>query len=55
VYPEAVHYPGHERSTYTAAANVLASAALDGTSAAARIFVGEGLPRGLDLSESVRD
>jgi hypothetical protein len=55
VYPEVVHYPGGERSTYTAAANVLASAALAGDSRAGRIFLGEGLPTGLDLSESVRD
>jgi hypothetical protein len=55
VYPEAVHYPGNERSTYTSAANVLASAALAGDTPAARLFLGDGLPRGLDLSESVRD
>jgi hypothetical protein len=55
VYPEAVHYPGGERSTYTSAANVLASAALAADSPAARLFLGAGLPSGLDLSEPVRD
>ena len=51
VYPEGVHYPGGERSTYSAAAVVLADHALHGAGPAARLFSGDGLPRGLDLAE----
>ena len=39
VYPEHVNFPGDERSTYTAAAVVLAHDALTGTSAASSLFV----------------
>ena len=49
VYPEAVHFPGGERSSYTAAAVVLAADALFGTGRASGLFRGEGLPVGLDL------
>jgi len=39
VYPEEVHYPGGEQSTYTAASVVLAADALSGDSAASALFV----------------
>ncbi len=53
VHPEGSHYPGGERSTYTAAAVVLANDCLSGTSAAAGLFRGEDLPAGLDLDVHV--
>jgi MMP endo-(1,4)-3-O-methyl-alpha-D-mannosidase len=43
VYPEQVHFPGDERSTYTAAAVILAADALSRTSAAAELFVDHDL------------
>jgi hypothetical protein len=52
VYPERISFPGGERTTYTAAAVVLAADALSGTSPAAGLFRGDGLPAGLDLAES---
>ena len=58
VYPQEVNFPGGERSTYTAAAVILAAAALDGLGPAAGLFGGAGLPAGLDLamdSEAVGD
>jgi len=55
VYPEGVHFPGGERSTYTAAAVVLAADTLAGTGSTAGLFRGEGLPAGLDLSDPVGD
>jgi hypothetical protein len=55
VYPEGVYFPGDERSSYTAAAILLADEALDGVSSAAGLFRGENLPTGIDLSEPVRD
>jgi len=51
VYPEQVSFPGSERTTYTAAAIVLAADALSSSSGAAGLFHGEGLPAGLDLAE----
>lgn len=39
VYPEEVHFPGGEQSTYTAATVVLAADALGGSSKASRLFV----------------
>jgi hypothetical protein len=51
VYPDEVSFPGGERTTYTAAAMVLAADALSGTSPAAGLFRGEGLPEALDLAE----
>ncbi|MEI7593421.1 MAG: prenyltransferase [Actinomycetes bacterium] len=39
VFPEMVHFPGNERSTYTAASIVLAADALAGTSPASQLFV----------------
>ncbi len=38
VFPEEVHYPGGEQSTYTAAAVILAADALDGTGPASALF-----------------
>ena len=49
VHPQCVRFPGGERSTYTAAAVVLANHALTGTGPTAGLFRGEGLPTGLDL------
>jgi hypothetical protein len=39
VFPEEVHYPGGEQSTYTAASIVLAADALDGTGPTSALFV----------------
>jgi hypothetical protein len=39
VYPEGVHFPGGEQSTYTAAAVVLAADGIGGTSPASELFV----------------
>jgi hypothetical protein len=52
VHPECVRYPGGERSTYTAAAVLLADHALHGASAAAGLFRGETLPPVLDLADA---
>jgi hypothetical protein len=49
VYPQGSSYPPGERSSYTAAAIVLAEDALSGLSPAAQLFVDGSLPRGLDL------
>ena len=46
VHPERVHFPGGERSTYTAAAVVLATSALAGDGPASRLFAA---PAGLPL------
>ncbi|MGH9066643.1 MAG: prenyltransferase [Acidimicrobiales bacterium] len=51
VQPGGVHFPGGERTTYTAAAVILAVNALGGTGPAAGVFRGEGLPAGLDLAD----
>ncbi|MHB8244569.1 MAG: prenyltransferase/squalene oxidase repeat-containing protein [Acidimicrobiales bacterium] len=51
VYPERTTFPHEERSTYTAAAVVLAFDALAGLSTTSGLFVGRGLPFGLDLDE----
>ncbi|HEY2430914.1 MAG TPA: hypothetical protein VGI06_18400 [Acidimicrobiales bacterium] len=51
VYPQAVPFPAGERSTYSAAAVVLAANALAGQGPAAGLFRGEGLPDHLDLDE----
>ena len=48
VDPQGTHFPGDERSTYSAAAMVLASEALDGSGPEAALFRGEGLPDLLD-------
>ena len=39
VYPQEVHFPADERSTYSAAAVLLATEAIDGTSPASALFV----------------
>ena len=49
VYPEQSTYPPGERSSYTAAAMVLAEDALSELSPAAQLFVDGALPRGFDL------
>jgi hypothetical protein len=51
VHPECVRFPGGERSTYTAAAVVLADHALHGVGPAAGLFRGETLPGVLELPE----
>jgi hypothetical protein len=53
VHPQCVRFPGGERTTYTAAAIVLAATALDGRHPTAGLFRGEDLPEGLDLFEPV--
>jgi hypothetical protein len=56
VHPERVHFPAEERSTYTAAAVVLAHDALTRTSPASGVFVDhDQLPALLDVSHRVRD
>jgi hypothetical protein len=44
VHPERVHFPRGERTTYTAAAIVLATDAFAGRGPAAGLFLGQGLP-----------
>jgi len=51
VYPERETFPFAERTTYTAAAIILAADALSSASPAAGLFRGESLPHGLDLTE----
>ncbi len=53
VYPQGVSFPGGERSTYTAAAVVLAANALAGTGPSAGLFRGDGLPSRMDLIEDL--
>jgi hypothetical protein len=50
VHPECVRYPGGERSTYTAAAVLLADHALYGFGPSAGLFRGETLPPVVDVS-----
>jgi hypothetical protein len=50
VYPQRETFPFSERTTYTAAAVILAADALSNTSPAAGLFRGESLPHGLDLT-----
>jgi hypothetical protein len=51
VYPERDTFPFGERTTYTAAAVILAADALSDATPAAGLFRGESLPHGLDLTE----
>ena len=51
VHPECVRFPGGERSTYTAAAVVLADHVLYGHGPTAGLFRGEALPEVLQLPE----
>ena len=53
VHPQGVHFPCDERSTYSAAAVVLAHHGLFGAGPAAALFRPGSLPRGLVLSESL--
>ncbi|HZU79167.1 MAG TPA: hypothetical protein VE991_04565, partial [Acidimicrobiales bacterium] len=54
VYPEEVTFPLGERTTYTAAAIVLAADALSDATPGAGLFRGELLPDSLDLTEPRR-
>jgi hypothetical protein len=49
VHPDCVHFPGGERSTYTAAAVIIADHVLTGVGPAAGLFRGETLPAVLYL------
>lgn len=51
VYPQRDTFPPGERSTYSAAAMILAVDCLNRSSAASGLFLGETLPFGLDLDE----
>jgi hypothetical protein len=56
VYPDGVHFPGEERSTYTAASVVLAADALSGASPASALFVDhDALPALIETDEAVID
>jgi hypothetical protein len=56
VFPELKHFPGGERSTYSAAAVVLAADALSRTSPASGLFVDHAaLPELVSLDEPVSD
>jgi hypothetical protein len=56
VYPEYVHFPGDERSTYTSAAVVLAADALTRTSPASGLFVDHSLlPELVETGDPVDD
>ena len=57
VHPQCVRYPGGERTTYTAAAVLMADHALWGLGSTAGLFRGETLPGVVDLAaaESLRD
>jgi hypothetical protein len=51
VHPQCVRYPGGERSTYTAAAVLLADHALYGRGRSTGLFRGDTLPGVLHLAE----
>jgi len=51
VYPGGVTFPARERTTYTAAAMILAADALSRSTPASGLFRGEHLPATIDLSE----
>ena len=55
VYPQQVHFPGDERSTYTAAAVILAADALAGASKASQLFVDHGALPEVTLDEMSED
>ena len=55
VYPEQVHFPGDERSTYTAAAVILAADALSGASAGSPLFVDHSFLPEAALDETHED
>ena len=52
VFPEMVHFPGNEKSTYTAASIVLAADALADASPAAQLFVDHSLLPELALADA---
>ena len=55
VYPELVHFPGEEQSTYTAATVVLAADALAGTGPASSLFTDHArLPAIIDTGDTLR-
>jgi len=51
VHPQCVRYPGRERTTYTAAAVLLADHALGGSGPASGLFRGETLPAVVELDD----
>ena len=51
VHPQCVRYPGGERTTYTAAAVLMADHAIFGSGPTAGLFRGETLPAVVDLGE----
>jgi len=51
VYPDGVTFPARERTTYTAAAMILAADCLSRSTTASGLFRGEHLPATIDLSE----
>ena len=53
--PRARSFPGGERTTYTAAAVVLAADALSRTTDASGLFRGEDVPAFIDTSDPVTD
>jgi hypothetical protein len=55
VHPQCVRFPGDERSTYTAAAVILADDVLKGGPATTGVFAGHALPAVVDLPEAVRE
>ena len=57
VYPDEVHFPGEERSSYTAAAVILAADALAGSSPASPLFVDHDFlpPLLIDHSDAMSD
>jgi hypothetical protein len=55
VHPQCVRFPGDERTTYTAAAIVLADDILKGGAATTGVFAGHALPAVVDLPEAVRE
>ncbi|MEY2474855.1 MAG: hypothetical protein QOG87_170 [Actinomycetota bacterium] len=55
VHPQCVRFPGDERSTYTAAAVILADDVLKGGPATTGVFAGHSLPAVVDLPEAVRE
>jgi hypothetical protein len=54
VYPDAVHFPGGERTAYTGAAVILAADAISGATPASGVFLGEGLLR-VEVEVEVED
>jgi hypothetical protein len=55
VHPQCVRFPGDERTTYTAAAVLLADDMLKGGAATTGVFAGHALPAVVDLPEPVRE